>query len=281
MKREQGYRLLIVLLGVGVLCLMAAVAHHLMNTPIPLWAVCCHAVDVMLLNAPIPWLPFVARSVVAALLLFGVSRLLRRLWHTHRFVINLQQAATSALPARLVPLCARLDLLDQVVVLETPVPLAFCFGLLKPRIYLSTSLIEALVDRELKAVLLHEDHHRRHYDPLRTLLVEILATMLFFLPVLAEWRDQFLTSVELSADRYAIHAGGRLALAGAMHKLLTHPLTIRLPAGSGMNGLSATNARLAYLLDEVAFNWRCSTRGLLYSSLILALGCMVLQVSLF
>ena len=284
MRHEQAcgrYLLLKILLSLSVICLITAVFHHLMNIGLPIGTMCCHTVDIMLTNVTVPWLSLVARGVATAALLLSISQLLWRLWLTYRFVSHLKQATIGAIPQQLAPLCARLNLTEQTVVLDTPTPLAFCFGLLNPRIYLSTGLIEGLADKELRAVVLHEDHHRRRYDPLRTLLVEILATILFFLPVAGEWRDQFLTSVELAADRYAIRTGGRPALAGAMHKLLTHPLAIRLPAGSGLNGLNATNVRLAYLLDEVTFNWRFSTRSLLYSSLMLSLGCMVLQVSLF
>ncbi|HEX6383248.1 MAG TPA: M48 family metalloprotease [Anaerolineae bacterium] len=44
--------------------------------------------------------------------------------------------------------------LEQVVVLHTSVPLAFCFGLLKPHVCISTGLVDTLTVAELKAVLL-------------------------------------------------------------------------------------------------------------------------------
>jgi hypothetical protein len=116
---------------------------------------------------------------------------------------------------------------------------------------------------------------------LRTLLADVLAATLFFLPTVAEWRDMFLTSTELAADRYAIQYGGRPSLAGAMYKLLTHPQAIRLsPAMSGMRSFGATQSRLGQLLDDAPTLHHFSLRSFVLRSLVLMLGCVLLQLSL-
>ena len=280
MKAEKSSLILVALFGLAIICLVSVTAHRLMSTLIPAWTVCCYALHGLLLNAGPFWLPTLARGILVAILLYGGSALLRHLWQTHRFVSNLRVATKSTLPPRLIPLCTKLNLSDQVVVLDTPARLAFCYGLLQPRICLSTGLVQVLTDREVTAVLLHEDYHRHHYDPLRALMANVLAAMLFFVPVVAEWRKLFLTSVELAADRHVMRLAGRVPLAAALHKLLTHPQAVHLPA-PGVNGFSATDVRIAHLLNNTTSTTRLSPRNLVSSSIILALGCMVLQLSLF
>lgn len=286
MNHKQSQRLFFLLCVLTLVCLLLATSHRLMNDMMALWLVCCHALVTLLPGVVVAVLIAAARTVLVVALLVGLGRLGKRLWHTYRFVARLRAAANVqapiAPPAKLTALCAELGLARPVAVLATPAPLAFCFGLLRPVICLSTGLIETLTDRELKAVLLHEEHHRRHYDPLRTLLVDVMAGLLFFLPAAAEGRNLFHIATELAADRHAVRLAGRFSLAGALHKLLTHPLAIQLPTTDmgAVRSISATDARLAHLLDGTPFAWHFSPHSLMRSSLILILGCVVLQIAL-
>lgn len=233
------------------------------------------------------WSAVLARSLIALTLFTGLMLLVRRGWRLTRFIAELktmvQQGETAAPCPRLTRLCLELRIPQPPLFLATETPLAFCFGLFRPRIYLSTGLVNALSDTELKAVLLHEDHHRCRFDPLRTLLADLLATLFFFLPTVTEWRDQFVVAIELAADHHAMQLAGRFSLAGALHKLLTHPLAVGLPATGlgGINSLEATDVRLAQLLDDTPFTWHFSPRNLTLSNLALVLGCMILQYALF
>jgi Zn-dependent protease with chaperone function len=253
-----------------------------MNTPMPLWAMCRYLLGMVLPEATMLWLAGLTRAALAIMLIHGVVILWRRLRQNHHFVTRLNAAAITPLPIRLNRLCIELGLAPNMVVLETPSPLAFCYGLLKPRICLSTGLLNSLNDIELKAVLLHETHHCRHYDPLRTLLANVLAATFFLLPAVAEWRDMFLSSVELMADRHAIHRIGRPPLAGAMYKLLKHPLAIQFAPGiTGINTFNANQARLVQLLDDAPISPSFSAYSVVVSSLILTLGCVFIQLISF
>lgn len=282
MKVRSGSRLLLVFFTLIIVCLITAALHRLMNGPLSLWAMCCYALGMLPPDAATQWLPLLSRTVFLGILAIGGSSLGRRLWQTHRFMSQLNAAATDLHPARLDALCVESGLARPcVMTLATPAPLAFCVGLFRPRICLSIGLLDTLSDRELKAVLLHEAYHCRRYDPLRTLLADVLAAAFFFLPAVAEWRDMFVTSTELAADRYAIQFAGRPSLAGAMYKLLANPwANRRSPAMSGISGFSATQSRLGQLLDDPPVPGRFSARSLLISSLALALGCVLLQFSL-
>lgn len=96
-------------------------------------------------------------------------------------------------------------------------PEAFCAGLLRPRVYLSTAALESVEDSELAVVIEHESHHCRRRDPLRILIVQVLSDCLFFLPVIRHLRERYCTLAELAADEAAMSQGAdRRSLAAAL-----------------------------------------------------------------
>jgi beta-lactamase regulating signal transducer with metallopeptidase domain len=120
-------------------------------------------------------------------------------------------------------------------------PEAFCAGLLRPRVYLSTAAVETVEPGELEAVIEHESHHCRHRDPLRILIVAVLSDSLFFLPVMHHMRRRFCTLAELAADDAAITVGAdRRSLAAALLVFAERP--------TGVVGIAAE--RVDHLLGE-------------------------------
>lgn len=95
---------------------------------------------------------------------------------------------------------------------------AFCAGLLRPRIYISTGALNVLSSDEVNAVLAHERHHRRRRDPLRIAMGRVSARALFFLPVAGMVHGRYCAMAELAADDSAAgsQAGGSRALASAL-----------------------------------------------------------------
>ncbi len=95
---------------------------------------------------------------------------------------------------------------------------AFCAGVLRPRVYVSTGAVRVLAEAELRAVLAHERHHRDQRDPLRIALGRVVARALFFMPVLARLHGRYCGIAELAADDAAVRADGGCpsALASAM-----------------------------------------------------------------
>ena len=108
--------------------------------------------------------------------------------------------------------------LGDALVFEDERPRAFCVGLLRPRVYVSTGAVAALDEPALRAVLLHEEHHARRHDPLRLAVGRVLARALFFVPGVGELVRRQQSLAELGADERAIGAGSenRSALARAM-----------------------------------------------------------------
>ena len=163
--------------------------------------------------------------------------------------------------------------IDDALVIRDERPHAFCAGLLRPQVYVSTGAVAMLDEATLEAVLAHERHHARRRDPLRLAAGRVLARSVFFVPGLRELVSRQQALAELSADESAVSAaaGNRSALARAMlmfsdasapdsavgidparvDHLLGEPLSWRFPA---------TLCRRGDLRDRCADRGRCIGR---------------------
>jgi len=85
---------------------------------------------------------------------------------------------------------------------------AFCAGLLRPAVYVTEGTLRCAGDAELRAVLAHEEHHRRRRDPLRLLLARTIADAFRPLPLFATLADRQAAVADLLADAAAVTAMG-------------------------------------------------------------------------
>ena len=168
------------------------------------------------------------------------------------------------------------ELLDDAFVFGDERPRAFCAGLVRPRVYVSSGAV-ALLDRSaLHAVMLHECHHARRRDPLRLATGRVLARALFFMPGLRELVRRHQALAELSADESVVHAGeeNRAALARAMLGFSDNS------ASGEMAGIDP--ARVDHLLGEPP-SWRFPAllclAGLSVVALITAVAALAGQVA--
>lgn len=96
---------------------------------------------------------------------------------------------------------------------------AFVAGPVRPAIYVTRSLLDVLDPSELHAVVLHEEHHRRQRDPLRSLALTSWARFLGWLPGAERWIERRHAHLEVAADQYALRNGAsRAAIASALLK---------------------------------------------------------------
>jgi Zn-dependent protease with chaperone function len=119
---------------------------------------------------------------------------------------------------RALPVAGPLAGHEHVWVLHGEQPHAFCAGLLRPAVYVTTGALRRLSGDQLAAVLAHEHLHRARRDPLRIVSARVLGEALFFFPVLRGLTRRYCTLAELAADDHAVAAldGDRSALAAAM-----------------------------------------------------------------
>jgi Zn-dependent protease with chaperone function len=218
-------------------------------------------------------------SLITGIFTIGLLTVAWQIWRTSRYTKQLLSYAQVPTPPHIEVIITEFGLdKTQVVLIQSPQPIAFCFGFLRPRICLSTSLIELLSPPQLQAALLHENYHRLRFDPLRILLIEAIGTALFFLPVIQEWRTLYKIKLELDADRYAVDRVGKPALAGALHRLLSYA-TVPISVPSVITaGISANSARIAALLGERSAPQQISGRSLLRSTAIIWVLCLLLMI---
>ncbi len=138
---------------------------------------------------------------------------------------------------------------DGALVVNDSEPRAFCAGLLRPRVYLTTRTLAILDPRALDAVLMHEREHARRRDPLRFAAGRVMSAALFFLPTLDRLLSRQHALAELGADERAVGEAGssRSALARAMLAFAEH--------GSPGSAVGVDPERVDHLLGEPT-RWR-------------------------
>lgn len=130
----------------------------------------------------------------------------------------------------------------RVHVLDAAIPAAFVAGILRPSIFVTSQAFRSLTRDELRAVVAHEEHHRRTRSPLRTAFVEAWTVVLPFPSVVERWVEGRVAADEMAADRFALTRGAtRPILASALLK--TEP-------GPGVGFASRDELRVRALLGE-------------------------------
>lgn len=203
-----------------------------------------------------------------------IAAILRELILTARLVSRFTSSSDEALQNRVRDRAHSVGIAPEAIrLIDHPLSIAFCIGLLKPTITISTGLVERLSPKQLKAVLLHEYYHVLRHDPLRTLIVDVIRTALFFLPVIHEWHRMVKAQMEMQADQYAVQRVGKAALAGALHRLLSEENHPKQLSGAAA-GLSINALRVANLLGDTSFSYQLKQRSLIISTLILWMLCI-------
>src|SRR5271165_2581003 len=167
-----------------------------------------------------PVLLFVASIAVG--LGLGVRSLLLQTVASRRLA-RLVEALALAPRDRLTRAAMQTGLAGRVVLVEAADSFSFVYGVLTPRVAVSSGFLEGATSAELRAVLEHEHYHVRNLDPLKVVLVRALSTTLFFLPALESLRARYVAGRELAADRRAVEVCGRRPLAGALLKVVRGP----------------------------------------------------------
>lgn len=186
-----------------------------------------------------------------------------------------------AIPNKLKVAINNLNLNGKINVVKDENRLVFCYGILSPRICLSTGLIKSLEFDELRAVLLHESYHVRNHDPLKIILGQTASTMFFFIPILKEIQQYFALSKEIAADNMATKYGNKQSLISVLNKLLIAPT----PYFNGIAALASLDdleKRILYLIDNrKKVTFRPSLISVFLSSLIVVFSFIIVNVPIY
>lgn len=191
-------------------------------------------------------------------LLRGAWALAVQLGHTRRLTRDLGAHRVRLSPT-LELLSQEIGLVDSVVLIDDQAVFTFTEGLIWPRVWLSTGMVELLEADELAAVLRHECYHLQQRDPLRVLISRSLAEALFFLPLAGALRDAYLLAKEVDADQAS---GADDSLARALLKVMRSGASLPPEASLAAIGqMDVTMARIEQLVREgpdrrVAIPWR-------------------------
>ncbi|ARF54276.1 M56 family metallopeptidase [Streptomyces gilvosporeus] len=108
---------------------------------------------------------------------------------------------------------------ERLVVLESDRPGAWWLQQPSPQLVVTTSALRRLKDRQLDALIAHEQGHARARHDLLLYCASALAAGFPQVPVFAAFRDQVHRLVELAADDSASRRFGRLTIALALVEL--------------------------------------------------------------
>lgn len=107
-----------------------------------------------------------------------------------------------------------------VAVIDSPEPVAFTEGLLRPRGFVSTGLLDGLSENEADAVIAHEAAHVERRDPLWTFLAAVARDALLVLPLAHHLYKEGRIAAEVRADSAAARMiGDPLIVASAIVKV--------------------------------------------------------------
>jgi beta-lactamase regulating signal transducer with metallopeptidase domain len=197
-------------------------------------------------HSAIALLPAILAPLLVLSLLRGLHCGARQFLRTRCMLRALHALPRGTVSASLGGVARELGLQHRLDVVRAAAPEAFCYGLIWPRICVTSGLIDLLAPAELEAVLRHERHHLGQRDPLRALLWTVLDAACWWSE---DGGEQATLYRELAADRAVIAAGGRYALAAALMKLLPRTTVETATSGLAISGLSVTDVRIDQLLQ--------------------------------
>lgn len=159
--------------------------------------------------------------VLTAFIGFAIFKIIKSKRSTKKFVAIALKNKRAGLSRRLKKTAQAIGLENQIIEINNKKPIIFCFGLIKPKICVSSGFTKGLSKYELKAALLHEQHHLLVCEPIKLFIVKLIASILFFLPGLKAFIKQYFTFSELAADQWATNNfKDKAYLVGALRKAI-------------------------------------------------------------
>ncbi|KRF38637.1 M56 family metallopeptidase [Paenibacillus sp. Soil787] len=165
---------------------------------------------------------------------------------------------------------------DQFQIISYKAPIAMTIGLWKPRMILSSGLMDMLEPNELLAVIEHEKCHMRHRDPLAIFLLSMISKSMWYIPIFAWMADKYPIMIELRADKYAITQMKQSThLGSALLKLLKQAPTPHVSLSHASFAETSMNVRIMHILDpqmKISFKWPLARLIISLLTIILLVG---------
>jgi beta-lactamase regulating signal transducer with metallopeptidase domain len=215
----------------------------------------CHT---MIRSLGLTWVGYILNAVVAHTFILTIWLIGRQLWHSHHFYKKLFTRRHTMLTTEMNQLYGESGP-DAILVIRHSIPMAFVMGLWKPRIIISTEMISMLSASELEAVLHHEWYHKKHNDPLKTFMLSLVASVMWYIPILKWCLRNYRMVREVLADHYAItKLGDPIDLGSALLKLLKGKVAPPMPVSHVSFSDTSINFRIKHILEpqaEIPLKW--------------------------
>ncbi|OGH20764.1 MAG: hypothetical protein A3D74_05565 [Candidatus Levybacteria bacterium RIFCSPHIGHO2_02_FULL_37_13] len=125
---------------------------------------------------------------------------------------------------------------EKTVIIKSTAKFAFCLGIIKPKIYISSNLILKLSKKELRTVVEHERYHLERGDTLINLIVFIVGSLSFAFPLINDLIKNYKVRREIEADNFAVaKIGDSRFLVSALKKILVVPAVVPSSVASIMD----------------------------------------------
>jgi beta-lactamase regulating signal transducer with metallopeptidase domain len=128
------------------------------------------------------------------------------------------------------------DLSNKIIIFDDKTPQAFCIGILKPQIFLSTELLKIMSRLELETIIIHEKQHLDNNDNFVLLILQVLKNTFFFLPIFRDIVDHYEIQNEIRADDLAIRKSGQNNVLSSLRKLIDYPVVSTTLVSSFLGG---------------------------------------------
>jgi beta-lactamase regulating signal transducer with metallopeptidase domain len=153
-------------------------------------------------------------------------------------------------------------------------------GLFRPRIVMPEYLVNELPEEELRAILLHEDTHRRRRDPLRAAAGRVGLSTFFFYPLIYPVLHRLRATAEFACDESVVHSG---ISADAYSRALARTLKLGLASPAFATAAAiAGSSLLRRRLDRLAtLNPRRYAMRLQYRVLIVLAALLVAAATFY
>lgn len=156
------------------------------------------SLSVQLFTNQINTLSFIVISVLFSFIFLKIFFALYRINNLKKNVVS-----SNNIPSVLKKQMEKYTLKKHVYLIEDIEMYAFCFGILHPKIYISTMLLKHISSKELEAILLHEKYHVDHKDSLRNILIYISKMIFAFFPFVSDLGESYKIRSEILADKAA------------------------------------------------------------------------------
>lgn len=243
------------------------------STLIKLETACGCTNNFSFINNPFIFSVLILTGLVLTLFLtFSFIKLIRFRWATNRFIQSAIKDRKNVFSSKLKEVIKGLKLKIRIIETKSKNPVVFCFGFFRPKICLSQGLIKRLSKSELRAVLLHEQHHALVYEPIKLFIVKLFEKILFFVPGIKILVKQYVAYCEIAADECATHGfSQKIPLASALNKMINWEKQILLRNSLAISFFTSIIGERANKLadDTYAPRFKLFTKRFLFGGIII------------